>query len=124
MPMIDIYAAAGTFADVKKLGDAAALEIRRTGSGYSNVRKNTAAFMHEIGGRDLKRGRRQQLRQGSGADAQGHSTRQTGCSSVRYRLPSRQPRTIRTENAHVGAADRGQPRRLGPGDTPRPAKNL
>jgi phenylpyruvate tautomerase PptA (4-oxalocrotonate tautomerase family) len=50
MPMIDIYAAAGTFADVHKLAADAAATIK----GVEKVpdipmfRKNTAAFVHEM----------------------------------------------------------------------------
>jgi phenylpyruvate tautomerase PptA (4-oxalocrotonate tautomerase family) len=50
MPMIDIYAAAGTFADIKKLSaDAAALvkSIEQVPD-ISMFRKNTAAFVHEM----------------------------------------------------------------------------
>ena len=50
MPMIDIYAAAGTFADIKKLSaDAAALV--KTVEQVPDIpmfRKNTAAFVHEM----------------------------------------------------------------------------
>jgi phenylpyruvate tautomerase PptA (4-oxalocrotonate tautomerase family) len=50
MPMIDIYAAAGTFADTKKLStDAAALV--KTVEQVPDIpmfRKNTAAFVHEM----------------------------------------------------------------------------
>src|SRR5258707_4843375 len=50
MPMIDIYAAAGTFADTKKLStDAAALV--KTVEQVPDIpmfRKNTAAFVHEL----------------------------------------------------------------------------
>jgi phenylpyruvate tautomerase PptA (4-oxalocrotonate tautomerase family) len=50
MPMIDIYAAAGTFADTKKLStDAAALV--RTIEQVPDIpmfRKNTAAFVHDM----------------------------------------------------------------------------
>jgi phenylpyruvate tautomerase PptA (4-oxalocrotonate tautomerase family) len=50
MPMIDIYAAAGTFADTKKLATDAAAVVK----GVEQVpdipmfRKNTAAFVHEM----------------------------------------------------------------------------
>jgi phenylpyruvate tautomerase PptA (4-oxalocrotonate tautomerase family) len=50
MPMIDIYAAAGTFADVKKLAvDAASLvkSIEQVPD-IPMFRKNTAAFVHEM----------------------------------------------------------------------------
>ena len=50
MPMIDIYAAAGTFADAKKLArDAAALvkSVERVPD-IPMFRKNTAAFIHEM----------------------------------------------------------------------------
>ena len=50
MPMIDIYAAAGTFRDVKKLAaDAAALvkSVERVPD-IPMFRKNTAAFVHEM----------------------------------------------------------------------------
>ena len=50
MPMIDIYAAAGTFSDVKKLAcDAAALvkSVEQVPD-VPMFRKNTAAFVHEM----------------------------------------------------------------------------
>lgn len=50
MPMIDIYAAAGTFSDVKKLArDAAALakSVEQVPD-IPMFRKNTAAFIHEM----------------------------------------------------------------------------
>jgi phenylpyruvate tautomerase PptA (4-oxalocrotonate tautomerase family) len=50
MPMIDIYAVAGTFADVKKLAaDAAALvkSVEQVPD-IPMFRKNTAAFVHEM----------------------------------------------------------------------------
>jgi phenylpyruvate tautomerase PptA (4-oxalocrotonate tautomerase family) len=50
MPMIDIYAVAGTFADVKKLAaDAAALvKLVEQVPDIPMFRKNTAAFVHEM----------------------------------------------------------------------------
>jgi hypothetical protein len=46
MPMIDIYAAAGTFADTRSSRPARGnCEVNRTGARHSHVRKNTAAFM-------------------------------------------------------------------------------
>jgi len=50
MPMIDIYAAAGTFADIKKLSaDAAALvQSVEQVPDIPMFRKNTAAFVHEM----------------------------------------------------------------------------
>ena len=50
MPMIDIYAAAGTFADIKKLAaDAAALvKAVEQVPDIPMFRKNTAAFIHEM----------------------------------------------------------------------------
>src|SRR6267154_2229854 len=50
MPMIDIYAAAGTFADIRKLAaDAAALvkSVEQVPD-IPMFRKNTAAFVHEM----------------------------------------------------------------------------
>ena len=50
MPMIDIYAASGTFADIKKLStDAAALvkSVEKVPD-IPMFRKNTAAFVHEM----------------------------------------------------------------------------
>ena len=50
MPMIDIYATAGTFADIKKLSaDAAALvkSVEQVPD-IPMFRKNTAAFVHEM----------------------------------------------------------------------------
>jgi phenylpyruvate tautomerase PptA (4-oxalocrotonate tautomerase family) len=50
MPMIDIYAAAGTFADIKKLAaDAAGLvkSVEQVPE-IPMFRKNTAAFVHEM----------------------------------------------------------------------------
>ena len=50
MPMIDIYAAAGTFGDTKKLAaDAAALvkSVEKVPD-IPMFRKNTAAFVHEM----------------------------------------------------------------------------
>jgi hypothetical protein len=50
MPMIDIYATAGTFADTHKLATEAAAVVK----GVENVpdipmfRENTAAFVHEM----------------------------------------------------------------------------
>ena len=50
MPMIDIYAAAGTFADAKKLAaDAAGLVMSvEQVPNIPMFRKNTAAFIHEL----------------------------------------------------------------------------
>jgi phenylpyruvate tautomerase PptA (4-oxalocrotonate tautomerase family) len=50
MPMIDIYAAAGTFADVHKLVTDAAAIVKAVEQvpDIPMFRKNTAAFMHEM----------------------------------------------------------------------------
>jgi hypothetical protein len=50
MPVIDIYAAAGTFADTHKLATDAAALIKAV-EGVPDIamfRKNTAAFIHEM----------------------------------------------------------------------------
>lgn len=50
MPMIDIFAAAGTFADTHKLATDAAALIKAV-EGVPDIamfRKNTAAFIHEM----------------------------------------------------------------------------
>ena len=50
MPMIDIYAQAGTFADTKKLATDAATIVKNV-EGVPDIpmfRKNTAAFVHEL----------------------------------------------------------------------------
>src|ERR1700692_907559 len=50
MPMIDIYAVAGTFADPKQLAIDAATTVK-TIEGVPDIpmfRKNTAAFVHEL----------------------------------------------------------------------------
>ncbi len=50
MPMIDIYAAAGTFADPKKLAIDAASTVKAV-EGVPDIpmfRQNTAAFVHEL----------------------------------------------------------------------------
>ena len=50
MPMIDIYAVAGTFADTKQLAIDAATTVK-TIEGVPNIpmfRQNTAAFVHEL----------------------------------------------------------------------------
>ena len=50
MPMIDIYAAAGTFADVPRLAQAAAETVMRVEQvpDIPMFRRNTAAFVHEL----------------------------------------------------------------------------
>src|SRR6266566_5317149 len=50
MPMIDIYAVAGTFADPKQLAIDAATTVKTIEGvpDISNYRKNTAAFVHEL----------------------------------------------------------------------------
>jgi len=50
MPMIDIYAAAGTFADTKKLATDAAALVKSVEQvpDIPMFRKNTAAFVHEM----------------------------------------------------------------------------
>jgi phenylpyruvate tautomerase PptA (4-oxalocrotonate tautomerase family) len=50
MPMIDIYAAAGTFTDIHKLAADAAALIKAVESvpDTAMFRKNTAAFVHEM----------------------------------------------------------------------------
>ena len=50
MPMIDIYAAAGTFADTKKLATEAAALVKSVEQvpDIPMFRKNTAAFVHEM----------------------------------------------------------------------------
>ena len=50
MPMIDIYAAAGTFADTKKLSTDAATLVKSVEQvpDIPMFRKNTAAFVHEM----------------------------------------------------------------------------
>ena len=50
MPMIDIYAAAGTFADIKKLSADAAALVKSVEEvpDIPMFRKNTAAFVHEM----------------------------------------------------------------------------
>ncbi len=50
MPMIDVYAAAGTFPDTSKLAQELAATVM-TVEGVPNIpmfRKNTAAFVHEL----------------------------------------------------------------------------
>lgn len=50
MPMIDIYAKAGTFADTKKLAIDAAATVKKV-EGVPDIpmfRKNTAGFVHEL----------------------------------------------------------------------------
>ncbi len=50
MPMIDIYAKAGTFADTKKLAADAAMTVKNI-EGVPDIpmfRKNTAGFIHEL----------------------------------------------------------------------------
>jgi phenylpyruvate tautomerase PptA (4-oxalocrotonate tautomerase family) len=50
MPMIDIYAAPGTFADIKKLSTDAAALVKAVEKvpDIAMFRKNTAAFVHEM----------------------------------------------------------------------------
>jgi phenylpyruvate tautomerase PptA (4-oxalocrotonate tautomerase family) len=50
MPMIDIYAAAGTFPDIKKLASDAAALVKSVEQvpDIPMFRKNTAAFVHEM----------------------------------------------------------------------------
>jgi phenylpyruvate tautomerase PptA (4-oxalocrotonate tautomerase family) len=50
MPMIDIYATAGTFADIKKLSTDAATLVKSVEQvpDIPMVRQNTAAFVHEM----------------------------------------------------------------------------
>ena len=50
MPMIDIYAAAGTFQDIKKLATDAAALVKSVEQvpDIPMFRKNTAAFVHEM----------------------------------------------------------------------------
>jgi len=50
MPMIDIYAASGTFADIKKLSTDAAALVKAVEKvpDIPMFRKNTAAFVHEM----------------------------------------------------------------------------
>ena len=50
MPMIDIYAAAGTFADIKRLATDAAALVKSVEQvpDIPMFRKNTAAFVHEM----------------------------------------------------------------------------
>ena len=50
MPMIDIYAAAGTFADIKKLSTDAATLVKSVEQvpDIPMFRQNTAAFVHEM----------------------------------------------------------------------------
>ena len=50
MPMIDIYAVAGTFADIKKLSTDAAALVKSVEQvpDIPMFRKNTAAFVHEM----------------------------------------------------------------------------
>jgi phenylpyruvate tautomerase PptA (4-oxalocrotonate tautomerase family) len=50
MPMIDIYAAPGTFADIKKLSTDAAALVKSVEQvpDIPMFRKNTAAFVHEM----------------------------------------------------------------------------
>src|SRR6202161_3062779 len=50
MPMIDIYAKTGTFADTKKLATDAAATVKKV-EGVPDIpmfRKNTAGFVHEL----------------------------------------------------------------------------
>ena len=70
MPMIDVYATGGTFADPKALArDLAAtlMKIEKVPD-IPMFRKNTAAFVHDLpNGVALERRRRRQLRAGAGA---------------------------------------------------------
>lgn len=55
MPMIDIYAASGTFKDTKKLATNAAATVKSI-EGVPDIpmfRKNTAGFVHELPGGSL-----------------------------------------------------------------------
>ena len=69
MPMIDVYAAAGTFGDQHALAQNLATELM-TIEGVPDIpmfRKNTAAFVHETAAvQPLERGWRQHLRAGPG----------------------------------------------------------
>ena len=71
MPMIDVYAAAGTFADPHKLATELAATLMRI-EGVPDIpmfRENTAAFIHEMpSGSGQQRRWRQHPRAGAGAD--------------------------------------------------------
>ena len=70
MPMIDVYAAAGTFADPHQLAvdlAAAVMTIEQVPN-IPMFRKNTAAFVHELPPARFQCRRRQQLRPRAGAD--------------------------------------------------------
>ena len=69
MPMIDVYAAAGTFRDTHALAQelAAALMAVERVPDIPMFRKNTAAFVHELPGvAPVERRRRQHQRAGPG----------------------------------------------------------
>ena len=79
MPMIDVYATAGTFTDKHQLAaDLAATLMAIEGvPDIPMFRQNTAAFVHELPGRrPVERRRRVRLRSRAGAD-------QRGCSGPR-----------------------------------------
>ena len=84
MPMIDVYAAAGMFADKHRLAvdlATAVMTIEKVPD-IPMFRKNTAAFVHDLPARRaLERGWREHLCSGAGADQRrGPRPRQaTGC---------------------------------------------
>ena len=70
MKMIDIYADAGTFRNIKKLATDAAALVKSVEQvpDIPTFRKNTAAFVHEMPAAAVQRGRRQPLCAGSTVD--------------------------------------------------------
>jgi len=130
MPMIDIYAAAGTFADIKQLSaDAAALvkSVEQVPDIPMFRKEHGGLRARDAGDRDLKRGRRQPLRSGfqvltnAGALDRDKQIALVGKMTDLIAAAANDPEL---KNAHVGAADRGSPRWLGlVGGTPRPTRS-
>ena len=118
MPMIDIYATAGTFADIHSLArDAAAVVMRvEQVPDIPMFRSNTAAFVHELADGAISNvdgaGDRVRVQVLTNAGALDRD-KQLAVDGAAHRARRGCGGRSEPEGADVGAADRGGARRLG-----------
>jgi hypothetical protein len=99
MPMIDIYAAAGTFSDVKKLASDAAALVKSVEQvpDVPMFRKNTAAFVHEMPSTAI-----------SNMDGDANYVRVQAAVTSQWRIPSLTPSPFIRPSASVAAGPLGR----------------
>jgi hypothetical protein len=121
MPMIDVYATAGTFSDRHVLARKLATELMRI-EGVPDIRmfrKNTAAFVHELPPSSLSNvdGDNTYVRSRSSPTSAPSIVTSNSRSSADSPLSSLRRPVIRRSPAHLSTPDGGARRRVGAGRT-------